>query len=214
MSEGAAHVQVLTGILAIVNPIGAVPVFLGLLVEAPASVQRSAARMTAFTVAGVLLGSMLAGKAVLRAFGIRIASFETGGGILIVLMAISMLHAQRSGASHTAEEAAEAEQQESVAITPLGIALLAGPGAIGAVILYAHRANDWAQLAWLGSSIVLVSAGAWVALRLALPISSVLGKIGVKIVTRLMRLLLVAVGVEFIARGVSGLFPNVPGGGP
>jgi multiple antibiotic resistance protein len=214
MPDWASHVQVLTGILAIVNPIGAIPLFLGLLGEMPAPVQKSAARTTALTVAAVLLGSMLVGKAVLEAFGIRMASFQAGGGILIVLMAISMLHAKRSGASHTEEESAEAGERESVAITPLGIPLLAGPGSISAVILYAHQARDWAELGWLALSIGLVSVAVWVALRLALPISSALGQIGVNIVTRLMGLLLVAVGVEFIARGLSDLFPAALGVGP
>lgn len=214
MSEWTVHVQVLTGIAAIVNPIGAVPVFVSLLGEASPAQQRTAARTTAITVASVLLGSMVAGTAILGAFGIRMASFQTGGGILIVLMAISMLHARRSGVRHTEAEAQEASDQESVAITPLGIPLLAGPGSIGAVILYTNQASSWLDLAWLGTSVALVSVAIWVALRLALPISEALGEIGVNIVTRLMGLLLVAVGVEFIARGLSGLFPHVLGGAP
>ncbi len=207
MPQWAPYVQMLTGILAIVNPIGAIPVFLSLLGGEAHEVQRRAARTTALTVAAVLLGAMLCGEAVLRAFGIRMASFEAGGGILIVLVSISMLHAQPSRTKHTAEEQAEAAERAAVAVTPLGVPLLAGPGSIGAVILFAHQAHTWTESAALAIAIALVAATVWAALRLALPTASLLGQTGINIVTRLMGLLLVAVGVEFIGRGLAGLFP-------
>lgn len=207
MSELAPHLQVLTGILAIVNPLGAIPVFLSLLGDEDERERRSAARTTAITVALVLLGAMVCGQAVLRLFGIRMASFQAGGGILIVLIAISMLHARPSRAKHTEEEAAEAAERTAVAVTPLGVPLLAGPGSIGTVILFAHQARAWADSLLLALSIVLVAAAVWGALRLASPIARLLGQTGINIATRLMGLLLVAVGVEFIARGLLGLFP-------
>lgn len=194
------------GLLAILNPLGAIPIFLGLTLDQSPAQRRHTARLAALAVAAVLIVAAWAGESILGFFGVRIASFRVGGGILILLMAISMLTARTSGAKHTAEEAEEAESKDNVGVVPIGVPLLAGPGSISLVIVDAQSADSTGRF-MLSGIILLVAAIAWFTLLLASPLGKVLGKTGINIFTRLMGLLLAAVAVEYIAVGLLELFP-------
>lgn len=198
------------GLLAILNPIGAVPIFLGLTLGQGPHQRRRAARYAAIAVAIVLVVAVWAGEGILGFFGVRIASFRVGGGILILLMAIAMLQARTSPSKQTQEEAEEAGTRDSVGVVPIGIPLLAGPGAISLVIVDAQQADVGGRLV-LSATIAVVAAIAWVALLAAGPIGRVLGRTGINIFTRLMGLLLAAVAVEYIATGLLELFPALAG---
>jgi multiple antibiotic resistance protein len=198
------------GLLAILNPLGAIPIFLGLTVQQTSAQKRSTARMAALAVAAVLIVSVWAGNSILDFFGVRIASFRIGGGILILMMAIAMLTARTSGAKQTAEEAQEAETRDSVGVVPIGGPLLAGPGAISLVIVDAQAAGAGGRLA-LTAGILVIAAIAWIALVLAEPIGRILGRTGINIFTRLMGLILAAVAVEYIVVGLLEVFPGLAG---
>lgn len=203
-----------TALFVIVNPIGAIPLFIGYTRGQTASERRIAARTTAIAVAIVLLVSTFFGDHLLQFFGIGLPSFRVGGGILILLMAIAMLNAQQGGARYTAEEGREGEMKDNVAVVPLAIPILAGPGAISTTILYAHEAHSAADMAILAGAALLVAAAVATALHLADPIATRLGRTGINIATRIMGLILAAVAVEFIAEGLLQLFPALGGTGP
>ena len=198
------------GLLAILNPIGAVPIFLGLTLGQGPDQRRRSARYAALAVAVVLVVAVWAGEAILGFFGVRIASFRVGGGILILLMAIAMLQARTSPSKQTQEEAEEAGTRDSVGVVPIGVPLLAGPGAISLVIVDAQHAAIGGRFV-LSATIVVVAAIAWAALLAAGPIGRGLGRTGINIFTRLMGLLLAAVAVEYIATGMLELFPALAG---
>jgi len=198
------------GLLAILNPLGAVPIFLGLTAQQTSAQKRRTARMAAAAVAAVLIVSVWAGGSILDFFGVRIASFRIGGGILILMMAIAMLTARTSGAKQTAEEAAEAETRDSVGVVPIGVPLLAGPGSISLVIVDAQAVGAGGR-AVLTVSILAVAAIAWLALILAEPLGRILGRTGINIFTRLMGLILAAVAVEYIVVGLLEVFPGLAG---
>ena len=160
------------------------------------------------TVATVLLASIFVGQPLLRFFGISLPSFRVGGGIPILLMAIAIMQARLSRTQRTPEEAAT---KDGIAVVPLGISLVAGPGAISTIIIYAHQATAWPYKLFLIFASIPVSGSVWVALRLADPISRMLGKTGINIVTRLFGLILTAVAVEFIAGGLGRLLPGLAG---
>ncbi|MGD8379108.1 MAG: YchE family NAAT transporter [Gammaproteobacteria bacterium] len=207
MHNWSEYAKFFAGLVAIINPIGAIPMFINMTHNlAPAERVRTA-RVAAVTVAAVLIVSMLTGDAILRLFGITIPSFRVGGGILILLMAISMLHARVSPAKQTEEEAREGEAKDAVGVVPLGIPLLAGPGAISTVIIYAQHGAPVAHYAILGTGIVVVAALAWVFFRAAPMLADLLGRTGINVVTRIMGLIMTAIGVEFIATGLKALFP-------
>ena len=203
------YLEILTAIIVIVDPLGAIPIFVSLTTDQSESERAHTARVAAISACLVLMVASLVGESVLHFFGIRVASFQVGGGILILLLAISMLNARLSPAKQTPEEAREAEHKENVALVPLAIPLLAGPAAITTIIIYAHRDEGWLFRFSLLSSILIVSLMVWVCLRLSIPLSRKLGRTGLNNFTRLMGLLLVAIAVEFIATGLLQLFPGL-----
>lgn len=205
------YAKFFAALLAIVNPLGAVPVFINMTASLPRQARQQTGLWAAIATAVILWVALLTGEAVLRFFGISIASFRVGGGILILLMAISMLHARMSSVKHTEEEMLDIEERETLAVVPLGTPLLAGPGAISTVILYAQRYTGITHYSILAAEIVLLAVVTWITFRAAPPIAAFLGKTGINVVTRIMGLVMAAVGVEFIASGLRQLFPVLGG---
>ncbi len=203
------YVKIFTAILVIVNPLGAVPFFVTVVGNQPRQEPRKIARLTALSVAAVLITSSVLGESLLRFFGVSMASFRVGGGILVMLLAIAMFHAQISWSKATPEETKEAEHKTDIAVVPLAIPLLSGPGAISTVIIFADQSPTWEHKGLLVASCVMVALAVWVTLRLAIPIGAMLGKTGINIVTRLMGLLLSAIAVEIIAGGLGKLLPGL-----
>lgn len=202
-----------TGIslLAILNPLGAIPLFLGLTEGMGDSARRVTGRTAGMAVAIVLVMAVWFGQDILEVFGVRIASFQIGGGILALLMAIDMLQARLSPAKQTREEAREAGSRESVGVVPLGIPLLAGPGSISLAIVGAEQAAGPAEMVGLTVVVLLLGAVTWLVLRAADPLGRILGRTGINIITRLMGLVLAAIAIEFIATGMADLFPGLLG---
>jgi multiple antibiotic resistance protein len=209
MKTWTDYVHILTALLVITNPIGAIPVFITLTRDQLKPERRRSARITATAVAVVLILSMFLGEPLLRFFGIGLPSFRVGGGILIMMMAIAMLHGYQGETRHTPEERVGEEGGEGTAVVPLAIPMLAGPGAISTTIVYAHRAHSAWDTAFLVFAALLVAASVWVSLAMAEPIASRLGRYGINVATRVMGLILAAVAVEFIAGGLTQLFPKL-----
>lgn len=207
MLDYAEYLKIFVGLLAIVNPFGAIPMFISMTASESTAQRRQTVNMVAIGVMTILLIALFFGKPLLTFFGITIDSFRVGGGILIMMMSISMLHAKTSHVQQTVEEADESIDKESVAIVPLAMPLLAGPGAISAMILDTHKSSGIVHYAIIAASIVVLSAIVWIVLRLAPLIATRIGATGINIFTRVMGLILAAIAVEFIAGGMKGLFP-------
>jgi len=198
-------------ILAIVNPLGIVPIFLALTQSDSLTERRQVARMTAFSVGIILLIAAFAGEIVLKFFGIGIPSFRVGGGILVLLMAVSMLHAKQSRIRQSPSEAESAEDKDHVAVVPLAIPLMAGPGAISVAIINGHQATSFQSQMLLAVGILSVALISLIALYLAESIGKALGVTGLNIATRIMGLILAAIGVQMIAQGLIVLLPGLAG---
>ena len=199
-------------LFAIVDPVGIIPVFLASTSGFSETQRRAAAWVAAVTVFGVLSLFALAGTALLDFFGVRLASFSVGGGFLLLLLAISMAQARISPIRQTPEEAEEALEKEAVGAVPLGVPLLAGPGAITHVIVSSGSGpHQWLQHVSLLPSILLVAFTVWLSFRLSPVIARRLGTTGIHVVTRLMGLIIAAISVEMIARGLTQLFPGLLG---
>lgn len=199
------------GLLTIVNPIGAIPLFLVATRDYTPKQRRAVARTAALTVMVTLLVAGTFGEPILRFFGISLPSFRVGGGILILLMGISMLQAQSSEAKHGPEERKYMEEEQAVAVVPLGIPLLSGPGSIALSIVESNRATTAVQSGLLYFNMVLVGLVVWGTLKAAPLAGQALGKVGINVVTRLMGLVVVAIAVEFITDGLRTLLPGVAG---
>ncbi|ATE62222.1 MarC family protein [Thauera sinica] len=192
-------------LLALINPFGAIPMFLSLTAHQSRSQVRRTIDTAAVATAVVIAVSALFGQTLLGIFGISIASLQVGGGVLLFLIALNMFNAEPGRARSTPEEAHEAAERSSIAVVPLTIPLLAGPGTMSSVIILSERARHWWQLALLVLIGMAIGAAVWATLRLAGPISRLAGQTGLNIMTRVMGLVLAALAVEFIANGVRTL---------
>ncbi len=168
-----------------------------------------------FATRGVLVATVILlffgflGDAILNLFGIGIPALRTGGGILLLLIAIDMVFARQTGGTGTTkEETAEAKKSEDISIFPLATPLLAGPGAISAVILLTTGAESRLEFWLVLLALILIMLISWLMLLLAIPIQRVLGITGLAVVSRIVGILLAALAVQFIFDGVkeSGVF--------
>ena len=207
MLSVAAYIKIFVAMIVIVNPLGIIPVFVAMTASNSEPQRKAIAYGAAMTVAATLLISALLGERVLEVFGISLASFKVGGAILIMLNAIAMMQAMPSRDKQTPEEALEAEDKASIAVVPLGIPLLAGPGAMSTIIIYASEK----KAVWHLLTVCLVSIGValvtWLALRVATRIGARMGTTTVNVATRIMGLLLAALAVEIFAGGIVELIP-------
>jgi MarC family membrane protein len=194
-----------TSVLFIVDPVAAIPTYLVITQqESPAERRRTARRACiAMTVLLVVFGAT--GTMLFRAFGITLAAFRTAGGLILWYVAMDMLHGERR-TQEGRDELYEGQIKEDVALTPLAIPMLAGPGAISTAIVLAGQAHGAAQSAVVYASIVLTGLISYVSLRLGEPLLGRLGKTGIRVVTRIMGLILAAVAVQFVFSGVREAF--------
>lgn len=197
-------------LFAIVNPIGIVPIFISAAEGWSHEHRARIAKTVALTVFLVLALSAFFGAQILDFFGISIPSFQVGGGVLLMLIAISMMHGRQFRQQQRMEEVQQSmDEREVIAVVPLSIPLLAGPGAISSMIIVAQQSKGLLDDLLLVIPIAAVCLLIWLALRLSGRISARLGNIGINVVTRLMGLILAAMSVEFIAQGIIGLFPKL-----
>ena len=209
MSEWAYLFKTGVALFAIVNPIGNLPVFISATNQWSKRDKAHTANIVGITVFTVLAITTFFGNDILDFFSISIPSFQVGGGILILLMSINMMHGKQSHTRQTPEEAQTMADKSAIAIVPLSIPIYAGPGAISSVIISADKSVNFIHQTSLLIPISVVSLLVWVSLRLSSNITQWLGTIGINIITRLMGLILAAMSVEFIAHGITGLFPNL-----
>lgn len=202
------------GLIIIVNPIGAAPLFIALSEGMRAGERRKTAAIACVTAGIVLVAALAFGQALLAWLGIRLAAFRVGGGIVLLLMGIAMLQAQRGAISHTPEEIEEAAERVTAGAVPLGMPLLVGPGAISVAILAADHSRSWQEFALLAVIALMVAAAIWPVLIFADRLASALGKTGINIVSRVMGFLLVAIATEFMADGLVQLFPVLASAAP
>jgi len=210
-------VKTYVGIVALMNPLGAIPILIGICSSKPDVVCQRIPKLTATAIFIILMVSVWMGEIILKLFGISIEAFQAGGGILILLMAIHMLQAKQDSVKQTEGEKKELSEAEiknmtSIAIVPMAIPLMAGPGTISfSIIQGVEVASMTGGRLILSVVILLVALLAWFTLAMAEPIGKKLGKTGLNIATRLMGMLLAAIGVQMIAHGFAKLLPGLAG---
>ena len=211
MEYWAEYSRFFTALLVILDPFAAIPIFLSLTQGYTPEERSRSVGLAAITVAVVLSLSAVFGEAMLTTLGTSLPSFRVGGGIVLLLMALTMLRAQPDQMRTTSAEKAEAQNRENIAIVPIAIPLLAGPGSISTVIIQVHRPGAEYHLLWVIAVILILTLLLWAVLRLAVPIGRALSPIGLNIMNRLFGLILTAIAVEIMANGLRGLFPVLSG---
>ena len=196
-------------LLALINPVGAIPFFLSLTTDMSSSEKAGTIRIASISVFCVIAVTALLGQQIIVFFGISVGSLEVGGGIIMLLMAINMLNAQVGNTRSTPEERHEAEMKNSIAVVPLAIPLLTGPGSISTVIVYSASVVHWYDRLGLVVIGAVLAGLCFGSLMLAEPIARWVGRTGINIGTRLMGLMLSALAVEFIVNGLKALLPSL-----
>ncbi len=207
--EYSLYLKFFIGLVAIINPLGLLPVFVSL-TSHQTPIERMRTNTTAnLAVMIILWVSMFFGQVILDVFGISIASFRIAGGSLITLIAWSMLQGKLGEVRHNKEEKGESVAKESIAVVPLALPLMAGPGAISSTIVYASQFRTPGQLLGLSLVVVVFSLFSWLVFRAAPLLFRLMGKTGINVVTRIMGLIMMSLGIEIIVAGLKYMFPGL-----
>jgi multiple antibiotic resistance protein len=199
----------LIALLAIVNPIGVIPFYIHFTEGFTPEQRRRTVRVAAFSAFVVIAVSALAGLKIIEFFGISLASFQVGGGTLLLISALQMLNAQpaETRPEDVNEGDTKVDAGDSIAVVPLTIPLLTGPATISTMVIYADKTRYWWELGTLVGYGVVIGVAVWLAFSAAGRIARVLGKTGINVMTRLMGLILAALAVEVMSDGLIKLFP-------
>jgi multiple antibiotic resistance protein len=199
----------LIALLAIVNPIGVVPFFIHFTQSFSREERQRTIRTSSIAAFVVIAVSAVAGLKIIEFFGISIASFQVGGGLLLLMSSLYMLNAQpaESRKEDANEGRAKVDAGSSIAVVPLTIPLLTGPATISTMVIYAEKTRTfWEQAVLVGYGVV-IGLATFIAFSAAGRIAKVLGQTGINVMTRLLGLILAALAVELLADGLVKLFP-------
>lgn len=195
----------LSSIFFIVDPLATIPSFLVLSADYTEAKRRETARQAAWTCFGVLSAFALAGSLIFKVFGITLPAFKIAGGLLLFLVALDNLQARRSTTQEVSEERIEAQEKEQPGVTPLGVPMLAGPGAISTAMVLMGQSKVWWQAIPVFVGIGITAIASYYLLAGANRVRKYLGETGIRILMRLMGLVLTAIAVQFVVNGISDL---------
>ncbi|AEH45763.1 multiple antibiotic resistance (MarC)-related protein [Thermodesulfatator indicus DSM 15286] len=193
----------------IIDPIGCVPLFLGLTNDLSPERRKKSAYKAAIVAALVLSAFALIGDQLLFFFNISVASFRVAGGLILLLIALQMIQAQPRATKSRPEEEEESRHKEDVAIVPLGVPILAGPGAITTVLVLTAGHKDFGFRLEVIIAILAVSLITCLVFLYSTRIAKILGRTGTNLFVRIMGLILAVISVEYMAKGLGELFPGL-----
>ncbi len=196
-----------SSLFVIVDPLATVPAFLAMTPTDSPEERIRMARLACCVAAGVLMAFAIAGQWIFKFLGITMPAFQLAASIVLLLVALDMLRAQRSRVQETLEETAAGAEKTDIAITPLAIPMLAGPGAISTAVLLHNQAAGLGQRVALYLCILAVCAASYLILRIAARGARWLSPIAMSITTRIMGLLLASVAMQFMLRALGQLNP-------
>ncbi len=217
MGLGFEISKLVLAFLVLINPFAALSVFLDLTRNYSSRERRKVAQLSCLSVFIVIVLFALSGNMLLRALGISTGSFQVGGGILVFIIALSLMSGNDNPAKPDLDTQSEHLIQASrksvgaVAVVPLAIPMMIGPGGISTVVIYASSAKDYADVLSIIAAGLIISLICYTMLIAAVRISRFLGETGLTILNRIMGMMLAAVSVEIIVAGLKNLFPQLAG---
>lgn len=203
MLEFSDYTQFFIAMLAIVDPVTILPLYLHLVRHFDATERVALARNAALTVTIALVVTVFIGQQVLYFFGISIGSFQIAGGLLLLIVALQLLYQKDQ---EVVQQVVDKRAMASEVVVPLAIPLLAGPGAFSTVIVFSFRSNHWQHDVILSGCLLTLGAIVWGTLHMSGRIMSFLSPLAISIINKIMGLIMAAISVEFIANGVKRLF--------
>lgn len=203
----------LSALFFVVDPLGLAPIFLALTRRDSPEKRRKAARKATTIFFFVVTFFALGGSVVFDLLGVSLAAFKVAGGLLLLLTALDMIRHRQSDTRTSDEEIDAASRKDDIAIVPLAMPLLAGPGSIATAVVLTTRASNWFQVAMVVVAIGFVALLTYLLLRGAAVVERVLGKNGLAILERVMGLLLAAIALQFVIDGLGEALPGLLEGG-
>lgn len=203
------YMQAFVGILAILGPFSAMPIFVTLTANKTRKEKNELVKSSVINATIVALCSIWLGSIILNFFNIGIPAFRVAGGILLLTLAISMINAKVPGAKQTPEELAEAKiSHKDLALIPLAIPLITGPGAISTIIVFTNYSSGFLHLLIMSFIVLVIMLYVYTSLKMAAYLSDKLGLIGINVISRIMGIILASIAIEFMASGLTILFPG------
>jgi multiple antibiotic resistance protein len=211
MTDIAVYAAVIVTLFAIVDPIGTLPFFVALTEGFGEADRKVILNRSVLVLVGVLTGFALVGRFLFEAFGFTLAAFEIAGGILLFMVAYDMLQGELARVRLSSQDRDEAiARRDELSVVPLGIPLLAGPGAISTVMIYEGSAGtDLLGILATFVAIGVTTIATFLVLRYGQRIFRAIGRVGIMAMTRVLGLLLAAVGVQFVVNGIAGVLPHL-----
>lgn len=198
-----------TSVFFIVNPLSAAPIFLALTEGMPHEDRVRVVKRAVLIAAVALITFTLTGSLIFKMFSITIGAFRVAGGILLMRVAMDMLHGRPSHTKSTPDDHKEAQDKQDIAITPLGVPQLAGPGSLATVMLLPGEPREWWRIGPVILAILLTCLITFLILRGAERVQRFIGQSGTRIMTKIMGLLIAAVAVQFVTYGIQDLLPVI-----
>ncbi len=203
------YIKFFVGLVAVVNPVGILPVFISMTNYQSVTVRNKTNVTANLSLALILLVSLFLGDRILDLFSISMESFRIAGGVLIVSIAMSMISGRLGEDKQNKQEKSETVIRDSIGVVPLAMPLMAGPGAISTVIVWGAHYHSWYDLLGLSFTIIIFACFCWILFKTASVLVKALGQTGINVFTRIMGLLLMSLGIEFIIMGVRAALPGL-----
>ncbi|MGQ0286451.1 YchE family NAAT transporter [Pasteurellaceae bacterium 22721_9_1] len=204
----STYLQFFIGLIALVNPIGVVPIFYTMTSDLTKEQQNRTAMVTCFSIVVILLVSFYFGNFILKSFSISIDSFRIAGGIIVVLIALTMINGKIGEHKINKEEKTEhahIADYNNIAVVPLAMPIMAGPGSISATIVFGSSQHEFIDYVYSSITISLFGLCCYILFRYSKPVINKLGTTGSNVITRIMGLLLMSLGVEIITSGLRNI---------
>jgi len=197
----------MVAMIAITNPLGNMAIFLGLTASRTTAEVKKSALTMGIAIAFILILMTWAGAMVLGFFGITVPVFQITGGLVILLIGLNMLRPQYREAAHPEKEMAEDKTKENIAVVPMAIPIIAGPGAITTLIIFTHQHNSIPELISISLGVLLITLIITVLFYFSSYVKALIGENGVKISERVMGLVIAAIAMGMIIEGLAKAFP-------
>ena len=197
-----------SSLFTLLNPIGTAPIVLFLTQDLNAIEYKRVIRKSILTACSILLLFAFMGKIIFTFYGITVYAFKIAGGILFLRIGINMLEAKVSRTKSTPKESEEASGNDDIALTPIGIPLIAGPGAITSVMILSSQANSFQHKIIFYVNIILTLFITYLILSLGKKLTKKLGTAGLRVIERIMGMILMVVAIQFIVDGLNVVAKN------
>lgn len=200
-------IKFIVAMIIMMNPLGSLSIFLDLTKRSSMIIQKNIALRTGFAIIIIMLLTVWSGKGLLNLLGITIPSFRFAGGIILLLMGLSMLQSRESPVSYTHEDDEAAKERHSIAVVPMALPVIVGPGSISTLIIAVGDYPEFPSKTWISLMCFFLAAGMGIILYFAAPIAEFVGASVIKVVTRIMGMIIMAIAVGMLAEGLIGLIP-------